>query len=68
MSTVKTLDFQGNKYTINQCGKENYETLFEWGERSRTGDYTVYFDKVVFKTEKGVIAAYSNNLENYWEI
>lgn len=39
MSTVKTLDFQGNKYTLNQCGKENYETLFEWVERSRTGDF-----------------------------
>ena len=37
-------------------------------ERSQPGDYTVYFDKVVFKTARRVIAAYINNLENYWEI
>lgn len=68
MNTVKTLKFRGNTYTLNQCGKENFETLFDWVERSRPGDYTVYFDKVVFKTARRVIAAYINNLENYWEI
>lgn len=68
MDTLKILEFQGNTYTLNQCGKENYETLFDWIERSQIGDYTAYFDKMIFKTEKGVIAAYSNDLRNYWEI
>lgn len=68
MDTLKILEFQGNTYTLNQCGKGNYETLFNWIERSQIGDYTVYFDKMIFKTEKGVIAAYSNDLENCWAI
>jgi hypothetical protein len=64
LNIIKTLEFQGQIYTLNQCNEE----LFNWIERSQIGDYTVYYDKVIFRTEKGVIAAYSNNLNNWWEI
>jgi hypothetical protein len=35
---------------------------------SNVGEYTVYYDKIIFHTKEGFIAAYADNLENNWEI
>ena len=58
------MEFQGTTYTLNQA-----ESLFEFIDSSKPGEYTVYYDKLVFHTERnGFIAAYKNNLLNYWDI
>lgn len=66
-TTRNGINFLGNIYTLNQCSDED-ETLYEWMSRSKIGEYTVYYDKLVFKTKDGVIAAYKDNLNNYWSI
>lgn len=58
------MEFQGQQYTLNQA-----ESLFKFINNSKPGEYTVYYDKLVFHTERnGFIAAYKNNLLNYWDI
>lgn len=58
------MEFQGQQYALNQA-----ESLFEFISNSKPGEYTAYYDKLVFHTERnGFIAAYKNNLLNYWNI
>ena len=58
------MEFQGQQFKLNQC-----TNLHGWLKDSKPGEYTVYYDKLVFHTERnGFIAAYKNNLLNYWDI
>lgn len=62
---METVEFQGKLYTLNQV----QEDLFEFTDNSKPGEYTRYYDKIVFHTERnGFIAAYANDLNNYWAI
>ena len=58
------MKFQEQQYVLNQA-----ENLFEFIDNSKPGEYTVFYDKLVFHTERnGFISAYKDNLSNYWEI
>lgn len=62
---VDTLEFRGEPYTLNQA----QENIYEWIDRSKPGEFTYYYDKVVFHTERdGYIAAYRDDLDNYFNI
>ena len=67
---IQQIEFNDKEYILNQCCGENHEgeNLFEWCERSNVGEFTRYYDKIVFHTENGFVAAYSDNLENSWSI
>lgn len=66
---IDIIIFLGDKYTLNKCLSDEDETLYEWAVRSKTGEYTVCYDKIVFNTKNGgIIAAYRDNLNNYWGI
>ena len=59
------MEFQGQQYTLNQAKNDLWQFIHE----SRPGEYTRYYDKIVFHTERnGFIAAYANDLNNYWNI
>lgn len=47
------------KYTLNQC-----EDIWKWFTESAVGEYTHYYNNVVFHTDKGFYAAYADNLTN----
>ena len=58
------MEFQGQQYTLNQT-----EGLWQFIDESKPGEYTRYYDKFVFHTERnGFVAAYANDLNNYWYI
>lgn len=57
------MNFKGNNYTLNQ-----FNELFDFIDNSKIGEYMGYYDKVVFHTEGGFIAAYRDDLNNYWSI
>lgn len=62
---METVEFQGQLYTLNQV----QENLFEFIDNSKPGEYTRYYDQIVFHTERnGFVAAYADNLDNYWTI
>lgn len=62
---METVEFQGQLYTLNQV----QENLFEFIDNSKPGEYTQYYDQTVFHTERnGFVAAYTDNLNNYWTI
>lgn len=64
MNSKRTIEFQGHLYELNQA-----EDLCQWCSDSKPGEYTRYYDRVVFHTERnGFIAAYANDLNNYWNI
>lgn len=64
MDSKRTIEFQGHLYKLNQA-----EDLCQWCSNSNSGEYTVYYDTYVFHTEKnGFVAAYKNDLSNYWNI
>lgn len=51
-------------YHLNQC-----EDLLEWVRTSKAGEFTNYYDKVVFHHPEGrFIAAYRDDINNYWYI
>ena len=56
--------FNGNPYSINQCEGD----IFEWYKNSSVGQYTNYYDKLIFHTREGIEAAYKDDLSNYWKI
>ncbi|RHH14405.1 hypothetical protein DW228_06285 [Bacteroides fragilis] len=64
------IEFNGYLYVLNQCCGEAHEDedLFEWCERSAVGEFTRYYDKTVFHTNSGFIAAHSDDLSNFWDI
>ena len=49
---IQQIEFNGKQYILNQCCGENHEgeNLFEWCERSNVGEFTRYYDKIVFHT------------------
>ena len=57
------MTFLGINYTLNQC-----EDFFKWLTSSKVGEFTLVYDKVVFNTTDGFVAAYTNDLDNYWRI
>lgn len=42
--------------------------VFNWLRRVPAWSYVRYYDKAVFKTDNGAIAAYWDNLDNNWNI
>lgn len=57
------MEFQGQQYTLNQT-----ESLFEFIDNSKPGEYTRYYDKFVFNTGRGFVFVYVNDLNNYWNV
>ena len=49
-------------YHLNQC-----ENLLEWVKDSKVGEFTNYYDKVCFHTEQGFVAAYRDDINNFWK-
>ena len=62
-SNIRIMKFQEQQYILNQAD------LFEFINNSKPGEYMAYYDKLIFHTEKnGFIAAYNDDLLNYWSI
>lgn len=57
------MELNGKTYTLNQC-----DDIFDWFESSAVGEFTRYYDKVVFHTDEGIYSAYADNLNNGWYI
>lgn len=57
------MTFNGKTYTQKQC-----DDIFQFLDTSEIGEYMRYYDKIVFHTDAGFIAAYSDDLSNYWDI
>ena len=57
------MKFLGTEYKLNQC-----DDLCRWFAESCVGEYTNYYDKVVFHTTRGFYAAYRDNLGNNWKV
>ena len=52
------------QYVLNQT-----KSLFEFIDNSKPGEYMIYYDKLVFHTERnGFVTSYINDLNNYWNI
>lgn len=57
------MEFQERHYTLNQAND-----LWQFFDGSEPGEYTYYYDQCVFNTGKGFVAAYTNDLSNYWNV
>lgn len=49
-------------FHLNQC-----ENLLEWVKDSKVDEFTYYYDKVCFHTEQGFVAAYRDDINNFWK-
>lgn len=58
------MQFQGQYYVLNQVEGE----LWHFIHGSKPGEYTHYYDKIIFNTGKGFVAAYANDLDNCWSV
>lgn len=56
-------EFNGETYLLNQCEGD----LLDWINNSMCGDFTNYYDKVLFNTEDGFVAAYRDDIRNNWK-
>lgn len=56
-------NFKGDTYHLNQC-----EDLIEWTQESEIGEFSYYYDKIVFHTSDGFVAAYRDDINNNWKI
>jgi hypothetical protein len=56
--------FMGESYwMLNQCDGD----LVTWLHDSLEGDFTYYYDKIIFNTEDGFVAAYRDDINNNWK-
>lgn len=53
------MELNGKTYTLNQC-----EDIWKWFKESVVGEFTRYYNSVVFNTEDGFYAAYADDLSN----
>ena len=58
-----TITFQGEEYT-----KHQYLGACDFCVHSQSGEYMRYFDFVLIHRGEEYIAAYANDLDNYWNI
>ena len=56
--------YDGKKFQLLQCEGD----LLEWAVKSKEGDFTYYYDKVVFHCADGFHAAYRDDITNHWKI
>ena len=59
----KYFHFKGEKYYLNQCSD-----IFDWFGESQVYEFTYYYDRIVFHTPTGYIAAYIEDTSNYMRI
>lgn len=56
--------FKGDTYKANQC-----EDIFKWFSESNEGDFTYYYDRVVFHSKgRKFYAAYRDDINNFVEV
>ena len=55
--------FKGEIYFLNQCEGD----LIDWVGSSMVNDFTYYYDKILFNTEQGFVAAYRDDINNNWK-
>lgn len=60
---METITFQGEEYT-----KHQYLGSCDFCVHSQSGEYMRYFDMVLIHRGEEYIAAYADNLDNYWDI
>lgn len=61
---MREININGRTYTLNQCTDD----LHDWCQQASVGDYTHYYNQIVFKNEQGVYACYVSDLSNIREI
>lgn len=66
---METITIQGKQYKhMSNCVLSECYDLFDIIQKTELNEYTEYYDKVIFKMQEGVFAAYQNDLSNYWRI
>lgn len=55
-------NFMDDVYHLNQC-----EDIIEWCASSVVGEFSYYYDKVIFHTHDGFVAAYRDDINNNWK-
>ena len=60
---METMTFQGEQYT-----KRQYLGACDFCVHSQSGEYMRYFDLVLIHRGEEYIAAYADDLDNYWNI
>ena len=53
------MELNSKYYVLHQC-----DDIWKWFEESAVGEYTNYYNNVVFHTDNGFYAAYADNLSN----
>lgn len=57
------MNFQGERFCLNQCSD-----IWEWFSKSKEGEFTYYYDRVVFHCSDGIYAGYREDINNYMKI
>ena len=60
---METIIFQGEEYTNHQ-----YLGSCDFCAHSKSGEYMRYFEFVLIHRGEEYLAAYADNLDNYWDI
>lgn len=60
---METITFQGEEYTNHQ-----YLGSCDFCAHSKSGEFMRYFEFVLIHRGEEYLAAYADNLDNYWDI
>ena len=60
---MEKITFQGEQYT-----KHQYLGSCDFCAHSKSGEYMRYFEFVLIHRGEEYLAAYADNLDNYWDI
>ena len=55
--------FNDEIFCLKQCEGD----LIDWMKDSFCGEFTYYYDKIIFDTEDGFVAAYRDDINNNWK-
>ena len=60
---METMTFQGAEYT-----KHQYLGYYDFCDHSKSGEFMRFFEFVLIHRGEEYLAAYADNLDNYWDI
>lgn len=71
MDKLTTIDvhinnIKGQEYKLNQL--QSAVDLLDWCNFAKIGEYTRFYNKLVYKNEDGIFACYAEDHDNFWRI
>lgn len=66
---METIEFQNENYSFfNECNECDEDFTLQFYNKSKVGQCWHHWQEIIFHTREGFVAAYRDDLTNFWNI